>query len=130
MSDDQASSASETVEAYYQALRNGDPLGPFFAEEPEMVKVGISETLVGHDAIVEGLADQTATTTDWTVESRDRHVTEREDFAWYHDDVSLGWRDTASGRNYDFETRWTGSLRADDDWQFVTLHVSTAGDLD
>lgn len=130
MSANRDSSAEEAVEAYYRALRHGDPLGPFFAAEPGVVKFGISEKLVGHDAVVEGLANQTATTTDWTVESQNRHVTEREDFAWYHDDVRLAWTDTDSDREHDFETRWSGSLRRDEDWQFVTLHVSTAGALD
>jgi len=130
MPEDQASTAEDTVEAYYQMLRNGGPLGPFFADEPGVVKFGISEKLAGYDAIVDGLADQTATTTDWTVESRERHVTERQDFAWYHDDIRLAWTDTDTGRTHEFETRWSGALRADEDWQFVTLHVSTAEALD
>jgi len=129
MPEDQAS-AEDTVEAYYQTLRNGDPLGPFFADEPGVVKFGIAEKLAGYDAIIDGLADQTATTTDWTVESRDRHVTERQDFAWYHDDVHLSWTDTDTGQLHDFETRWSGTLRADKNWQFVTLHVSSKEELD
>lgn len=130
MSADQPETAVVTVRAYYRALRNGDPLGPFFADEPDVVKFGLSERLAGHGAIVDGLAEQTRTTTDWTVESRDPTVTERDGFAWYHDDVHLAWTDTDTGRRRDFQTRWSGSLRNDERWQFVTLHVSTAEELD
>lgn len=130
MNADQPETALGTVRAYYQALREGKPLGPFFADEPDVVKFGISERLLGHDAVVDGLAEQTATTTDWGVDSRNLTVTERDGWAWYHDDVRLSWRDTESGSEYDFETRWSGTLRTDEQWQFVTLHVSTAGALD
>lgn len=125
MSADQSGTAGETVSAYYEALRDGKPLGRFFADEPGVVKFGISERLVGHDAVVEALAEQTATTTDWRVESRDVTVSERDEWALYHDDVGLAWTDTESGSEYDFETRWSGTLRKDSGWQFVTLHVST-----
>ena len=51
--------ARETVRAYYAALRAGDPLGRFFADaragDDPVVKVGISERLVGTDAVREGL---------------------------------------------------------------------------
>lgn len=125
-----ATTARETVDAYYEALRAGDPLGPFFADAPGVLKVGISERLDGHDEIVAGLRDQTGTTTDWTVDSRDRHVTERGSHAWYHDDVLLGWTDTEARVRYEFETRWSGTLeRRSDGWRFVVLHVSTPGDL-
>jgi hypothetical protein len=130
MNADQPETAIGTVRAYYQALRNGDPLGPFFAAEPAVLKVGISERLVGHDTVVDGLADQTETTTDWTVESRDLTVTERDGWAWYHDDVNLSWTDTESGAEHDFETRWSGTLQNGESWQFVTLHVSTPEELD
>ena len=118
--------ARETVDAYYDALRAGEPLGPFFADEPSIVKFGISERLDGYDDIVAGLREQTETTTDWTVESRALTVTERETHAWYHDSVRLAWMDTEQDREYDFETRWSGTLeRRDGAWRFVVLHVST-----
>lgn len=127
MSAGEADTAAETIDAYYRALRTGEPLGSFFADVPGVVKFGISERLDGHDEIVSGLREQTETTSDWTVESRDRQVTERTAHAWYHDDVRLAWTDTESGSRHDFETRWSGTLEPiDDDWQFVTLHVSTA----
>lgn len=132
MSAADASTAAGAVEAYYQALRAGDPLGPFFADEPGAVKFGISERLDGHTEIVTGLREQTETTTDWTVQSHDRQVTERASHAWYHDSVTLSWTDTAAGLDYEFETRWSGTLeRHDGDWEFVVLHVSTPyeGDL-
>jgi hypothetical protein len=101
--------ATETVRAYYDALRAGDPLGPFFADGEPTVKYGISERLVGRTAVVAGLADQTATTTDWTVESRALRVTERASHAWTSDEVRLAWTDADGGR-YDYETRWSGTL--------------------
>jgi hypothetical protein len=126
MSDDAAATAAETIESYYDALRAGDPLGPFFADAPGMVKFGVGETLVGADDIVAGLRDQTETTTDWTVESRNLTVTERDDHAWFSDDVLLAWTDADSGTGHEFETRWSGTLElADGDWQFVAMHVST-----
>lgn len=132
MNADESRTAAETVAAYYDALRAGEPLGPFFADEPGVRKVGLSERLDGHDAIVTGLQEQTETTADWTVESRDRTVTERTAHAWYHDDVHLAWTDTESGARHDFETRWSGTLETSEEgWQFVVLHVSTPveGDL-
>ncbi|MFB6188334.1 MAG: nuclear transport factor 2 family protein [Halapricum sp.] len=130
MSADQGETAAGTIEAYYQALRDGEPLGPFFADEPGVVKFGISETLAGYERIVDGLDDQTETTADWFVESHDRSVTEREGFAWYHDDVRLAWTDAETGDMYDYETRWSGTLRPANGWQFVSLHVSTASPLE
>lgn len=118
------------VRAYYEALRAGEPLGPFFAAESDAIKFGISERLDGHAAIVEGLAEQTETTSDWTVRSHDRTVTERERHAWYHDDVHLAWTDTESGDRRAFDTRWSGTLeRTGDGWGFVVLHVSTPSEV-
>jgi len=119
--------AAATVRTYYEALRDGEPLGPFFADA--VVKVGISERLVGHDAVVAGLREQTRTTTDWTVESRDLRVTERNCHAWFADDVRMAWTDTERTIRHEFDTRWTGTLEHDEEWQFVGMHVSTAGDL-
>ncbi|MFB6183947.1 MAG: nuclear transport factor 2 family protein [Haloarculaceae archaeon] len=44
----EVASARETVEAYYRALRRGDPLGPFFADERE--DVSARETGSGREA--------------------------------------------------------------------------------
>ncbi|MFC7136866.1 hypothetical protein ACFQRB_11005 [Halobaculum litoreum] len=67
----------ETVRAYYDALRAGEPLAPFFVESPATVKVGIGERLVGYAGVANGLREQTRTTDDWGVESHDLRVVER-----------------------------------------------------
>lgn len=131
-------SARETVREYYEALAAGEPLGPFFSGGPDVVKVGISERLVGGERVAEGLREQTETTTAWSVESRDLRVTERLRHAWFSDAVSLGWTGTDPHVRYEFETRWSGTLERrgpdgtpdpDGEWRFVGVHVSTAGDL-
>ena len=146
-------SAEDRVRHYYDALRSGDSLAPFFATGEGVVKVGISERLVGHDEVAAGLRDQTETTTGWTVESRDLRVTERDSHAWFADSVRLAWTDTDLNVRYEFDTRWSGTLERhevdaatgnggatesdhgteNDDtgqvWQFVGMHVSTARDL-
>ncbi|GGK57631.1 nuclear transport factor 2 family protein [Haloarcula sebkhae] len=126
--------AAETIEAYYAALRAGEPLGPFFADDADrsVVKFGISEQLIGTAAIRTGLREQTETTTDWTVESHALRVTEREGYAWFSDDVELCWTDTENGIRHEYDTRWSGALEATDEareWQFVGMHVSTADEL-
>jgi hypothetical protein len=126
--------ASETIEAYYAALRAGEPLGPFFAGDADrsVVKFGISEQLVGTDAIRDGLREQTETTRDWTVDSRALRVTEREGYAWFSDAVELCWTDTEDGSRHEYDTRWSGTIEATGgarEWQFVGMHVSTADDL-
>ena len=158
-------SAEDRVRNYYHALRSGDSLAPFFATGEDVVKVGISERLVGYDEVASGLRDQTETTTGWTVESRDLRVTERDSHAWFADSVWLAWTDTDLNVRYEFDTRWSGTLErravdsatdtdetvddatgdggatesdhgtdtggtdANEQWQFVGMHVSTAGDL-
>ena len=118
-------SAEDRVRNYYDALRSGDPLAPFFATGEDIVKVGISERLVGHDEVAAGLRDQTETTTGWTVESRDLRVTERDSHAWFADSVWLAWTDTDLNVRYEFDTRWSGTLeRHDGEWLFAELHVS------
>jgi hypothetical protein len=132
--------AEATVRAYYDALRAGDPLYPFFAREESVVKFGIGERLPGFEAVREGLAEQTETTQDWTVESDCLVVTERDEHAWFSDDVVMAWTDTERGIRYEFDTRWSGTLarrgdtrvgeapEAATDWRFVGMHVSTEGD--
>ena len=131
-------SARRTVSAYYDALRSGEPLGPFFADDEDVVKFGISERLVGGEEVAEGLREQTETTSAWTVDSRELRVTERDDHAWFSDDVFMGWTGTDPPIRYEFETRWSGTLERRDDagevatdrpWRFVGMHVSTAGEL-
>jgi hypothetical protein len=127
--------AEATIRDYYDALRAGDPLAPFFAPDAG-VKFGISERLVGHDEITAGLRAQTETTTDWHVTSHDLRVTARECHAWFADRVDMAWTDTARDRRLEFETRWSGTLEAgtgDGETtaspRFVGMHVSTADTL-
>ncbi|SFR59733.1 nuclear transport factor 2 family protein [Halogeometricum limi] len=126
-------SARATVEDYYEALRRGEPLYPYFAEEPDAVKFGVGETLAGYDAIAEGLREQTRTTTDWVVESDALRVVERDGHATFSDSVRMAWTDTDAETDYDFDTRWSGTLErrvtAGDDaeeWVFLGMHVSVA----
>ena len=121
----------ETVRSYYDALRGGEALAPFFVESPATVKVGIGERLVGYAEVARGLREQTRTTEDWTVESRDLHVIERDGGAAVADDVALSWYDTEAFAERSFETRWSGTLLpADDGWAFAGMHVSAATELD
>ncbi|WP_336344171.1 nuclear transport factor 2 family protein [Halalkalicoccus ordinarius] len=125
--------AESTLLEYYDALRAGEPLHPYFAEEEGALKFGISERLDGYEEIEDGLREQTETTDDWTVESRDLVVTERERTAWFGDDVRMAWT-TADGDRHDFDTRWSGCLErrgdgGDADWRFVSMHVSVARGL-
>ena len=148
-------SAEAAIRDYYDALRAGEPLGPFFADDGPVVKVGIGERMTGADAVAGGLAEQTRSTTDWVVESRDLHVgavaagTAREAtddalgnadagghrFAWFGDDVFMGWNDVERGTRFEFDTRWSGALvrmdrdgGEDGEWRFVEMHVSTPGE--
>jgi hypothetical protein len=127
--------AEETIRAYYDALRDGDPLVAFFAADESIVKFGIGERLTGHEAIREGLAEQAATTEAWRVDSKQLVVTERDDQAWFSDDVTMAWTDSETGSRWTFESRWSGTLerrpnarRADETpetpWRFVGMHVS------
>ncbi len=130
--------AAATVRAYYEALRSGEPLAPFFAREETTVKFGIGERLTGYTEIRDGLSEQTATTTDWRVESDRLLVTARGDLAWFSDDVRMAWRDLEADIRYDFETRWSGALQRRPEasrrpggpatpWRFVGMHVSVPG---
>ncbi|WP_435175217.1 nuclear transport factor 2 family protein [Halorussus sp. AFM4] len=104
---------TETVEEYYGALRRGDPLAPYFAGREDVVKFGVRERLAGGEAVAEGLREQTRTTDDWRVESRDLRVTARDSVAWFTDDVGLAWTD-AGGDRRSFDTRWSGVLERPD----------------
>ena len=127
--------AEATVRAYYDALRAGEPLYPFFARDESIVKFGIGERLTGYDEVRAGLREQTATTDGWTVESDRLVVIERNDHAWFSDDTFMGWNHLDRGIRYEFETRWSGTLErrpdepfeaadASTDWRFVGMHVS------
>ncbi|NUC70903.1 DUF3225 domain-containing protein [Haloterrigena sp. SYSU A558-1] len=142
MSDGNADGAEAVVRDYYDALRSGDPLEPYFLEDESTVKFGISEALFGSESVREALEEQTATTTDWTVESDHLVVAERDAFATFADEVTMAWTDAETGANRQFETRWSGTLvrdgRSERDaagdgaapqWRFATMHVSTADDL-
>jgi len=130
--------AEATVRAYYDALRGGDALALFFAREVTPVKFGIGERLRGFGEIEAGLAEQTETTDEWVVDSDRLRVTERDDHAWFSDEVEMAWTDLATGRRYEFDTRWSGTLERRPDtgpagtavgtpWRFVGMHVSTPG---
>jgi hypothetical protein len=126
--------AEATVRAYYEALRDGEPLYPFFARAETTVKFGIGERLTGHDEVRAGLEAQTATTEGWVVDSGRLVVGAADDHAWFSDDVFMAWTDTDRDHRYEFDTRWSGTLtrRPDDadlgtEWRFVGMHVSTEG---
>ena len=129
-------SAEAVVHDYYDALRNGDPLVPFFRDDVSTVKFGISESLFGSDEIARALAEQTETTDNWTVSSRHLVVDERDNFATMADDVTMAWTDTTSGDRHRFDSRWSATLvnqpPAGDgarDWRFAMMHVSAPHDL-
>ena len=143
MSDGDADGAAAVVGDYYDALRNGDALAPYFLEAESTVKFGISESLFGFDAVSEALREQTETTAEWAVDSRRLAVDERDDVAAFADEVTMSWTDAETGERKRFETRWSGTLvratgandgASDDEsespaWQFATMHVSTADEL-
>jgi hypothetical protein len=135
--------ATETVRAYYDALRDGRSLGVYFADGEPTMKHGISERLVGLETVEAGLRTQTETTSDWTVESRELRVTERARCAWFSDEVRMAWTTTGTGVRHGYETRWSGTLERaggrgddgsgappDDAWRFVAMHVSVAHPLE
>jgi len=122
--------ARATVDDYYEALERGEPLYPYFAESPSTTKFGIGERLFGYEAVAEALREQTRTTEDWTVESEQLTVTERDQHAWFSDTVTLAWTDTARDERLQFDTRWSGMLeRRDEEWLFVGMHVSVDHDV-
>jgi hypothetical protein len=142
---------TETVEEYYEALRRGEPLSPYFVEREDVVKFGVSERLAGYEEVAEGLREQSRTAEDWQVESRQLRVVARESVAWFTDEVALAWTDS-DGDRQSFDTRWSGVLErvgggggderdedtsdANDedendagDWRFAQMHVSAPHDL-
>ena len=131
---------ADTIEAYYDALRAGDSLAPFFLDSPDTVKFGLSERLDGFDAVAEGLQSQTEATREWVVESADLATGRRGETAWFADDVFMGWTDTDRSIRFEFDARWSGTLvragepsAVEDDapgeWQFASMHVSTTESL-
>lgn len=134
----------DTVRAYYEALRRGEPLSPFFLERPDVVKFGISERLEGYEAVADGLRAQTQTTDDWVVESSNLVAVDRGDHGWFSDEVFMAWTGRERNIRYEFDTRWSGTLvrveddektedesdgapaRAPGEWRFAGMHVSTA----
>jgi hypothetical protein len=137
-------SAADVVRSYYETLRDGDPLYPYFARAPSTVKFGVGERLTGYESVAAGLREQTRTTDGWRVDS-DRLVVEQRDcHAWFSDDVFMAWTDTERRIRYEFDTRWSGTLERNDDagsaegptedtpasddhpWLFTGMHVSTA----
>lgn len=125
--------ARATITDYYDSLRHGAPLDTFFGDEQDeddpIVKFGISESLVGSKNIKSGLREQTAATTDWTVDSQSLRVTQCKQIAWFSDSVELAWDE--NGTRHEFDTRWSGTLeRRSGDWRFVGMHVSVATEID
>lgn len=120
----------ETVRDYYEALRRGEPLYPYFVERPETWKAAISTEYSGYDAVSEALREQSRTTDEWTVESEALSVTDRGELALFDDAVRLAWTDVQTGERFGFDTRWSGALEPldgdDVEWGFVQLHVSAA----
>lgn len=119
--------AEETVLDYYEALRRGEPLYPYFAERPETWKAAITAEYEGYDAVAEALREQTRVTENWTVESQGPSVVERDDVARFSDAVRLAWTRTEDRERVEYDTRWSGVLEPvgdEGEWAFVHLHVS------
>lgn len=151
MSDRDADGAAAVVRDYYDALREGEPLEPYFRADEATAKFGISEALFGYDEVADALREQTETTDSWSVESGRLVVDQRERFATFADEVAMAWTDAESGDRNRFDTRWSGTLvPADDaptddrsserdtddanadrdlDWLFASMHVSAPHDL-
>ncbi|WP_247002082.1 nuclear transport factor 2 family protein [Halosolutus gelatinilyticus] len=98
------------VRDYYAALREGEPLEPYFLDRGSTIKFGISEALYGPEVIATALREQTETTAEWTVESTNLAVDDRGAFATFADEVTMAWTDTISGERRRFDSRWSGTL--------------------
>lgn len=121
--------AAETVREYYDALRDGDPLSPFFLEAETTVKFGLGERLDGYESVAAGLREQTETTRGWSIDSRDLVVVDRGCHAWFSDAVVMAWTDAETGERDEFDSRWSGVLeRTEGGWRFATMHVSAEVD--
>lgn len=135
--------AADTVRSYYDGLRAGEALAPYFSDGETTVKFGIGEALFGAGEVANALGEQTATTTDWTVESTNLVVDERDSFATFADEVLLAWTSGETGERQRYDSRWSGTLvprdpaagdltTTEDDatpaWQFTLMHVSTTPD--
>ncbi len=120
----------ETIREYYETLRRGGKLHPYFLEGESTTKFGVSEALFGYDDVADALREQTESTAEWTVESQHLVVDDRGEYATFADEVTLAWTDTQSGERWRFDTRWSGTLERQDsdtergDWKFRTMHVS------
>lgn len=123
----------DVVRDYYAALRAGKALPPYFGDSETVVKFGIGESLYGIEAVTDALREQTATTSDWTVESHALRVDARDDYALFADEVTMAWTDGDGGKEHRFETRWSGTLDrvegGEPPWQFVSMHVSAPDSL-
>lgn len=121
--------AAVTVREYYDALRGGEPLYPFFLGSETTIKFGLGERLDGYESVAAGLREQTETTRDWTIVSRDLVVTDRDCHAWFSDDIGMSWTDKETGDRPEFDSRWSGALeRTEEGWRFATMHVSAKVD--
>ena len=138
------------VRDYYDALRTGEALAPYFLADESTVKFGISESLFGFDAVSGALREQTETTAEWTVESHRLTVGDRGGVATFADEVTMAWTNSETGDRHRFETRWSGTLvrreestdaggadgdgdatetETEPDWLFAAMHVSTADEI-
>lgn len=118
--------AEEAIRAYYDRLRENEPLEDAFREGERTVKFGISEALFGSEAVRAALEDQRETTDAWCVESRNLRVEEYDGVARFADEVTMAWTDRESGERRRYDSRWSGVVeRVDGEWRFATMHVST-----
>jgi hypothetical protein len=123
--DEDPAPVADAVRDYYEALRRGEPLYPYFLEAGSVAKFGVSESLLGYDEVAEGLREQTRVTDGWTVDSRRLTAGRAGSQGWFSDRVALAWNEGDERRSHD--TRWSGSLRRrDGEWVFAELHVSVA----
>lgn len=124
-------SAEDVITSYYDSLRRGEPIHPYFLEDDSTVKIGVRGASYGFENVADSLREQTRTTDDWTVESHRLAVEEATDHARFADEVTLEWTDLEADTRHRFETRWTGTLvRRGGGWRFATMHVSAPHGLE
>jgi len=128
-----------TIRAYYESLRRGEPISTHFVADPNAVKFGITERLIGFEAIAEGLRSRTETATDWHVEShgltvgeRHAHGTRRSGTLERRDEHDVGTRFDEDDENRDCEPEDGDARRRTNgtEWAFVSMHVSRSASLD